>query len=304
MPIPKFHEVMLPLLQLYSDNQAHHRKDFVEQISDCFKLTDLERQEKVKSGGTRIWDRIMWAGAFLKSSSLIESERRGYHKITNRGREVLKLGLKTLTVEKIKELYPDVMETKFWNPELREKTQSTTSTNLVEIESESTPDESLDVILSQKEAIVKSEILESINNLNPRQFEILVLKVLISMGYGTSEFSKSTAYTNDGGIDGIIQADELGFDKIYIQAKKYEGNVGRPDMQKFVGAMTGTNKGVFITTSDFAPSVDEYLKSRSENVQKINGEMLVDLMYKHNQGVSIIQTIEIKRLDSDYFEEL
>lgn len=124
------------------------------------------------------------------------------------------------------------------------------------------------------------------------------------MGYGTEEFSLTTQYSNDGGIDGVIQADELGFEKIYIQAKKYEGNVGRPDIQKFIGAMTGTNKGVFITTSDFATSVMDYLKSRQENVVLINGKNLVKLMYKYNQGVTVRNTVEIKGLDSDYFEEL
>jgi restriction system protein len=210
------------------------------------------------------------------------------------------MNLGDLYPDKIKELFPDVMETKFWNSDLRDKSNRSSEIDNV-TESEVTPDESLDTILNQKEVLVKSEILESINNLTPRQFETLVVKVLVAMNYGTGIV---TNYTNDGGIDGIIQADELGFEKIYIQAKKYSGNVGRPDIQKFVGAMTGTNKGVFITTSDFATSVSDYLKSRQENIILINGEKLVELMYKHNQGVSVIQNIEIKRIDTDFFDEL
>ena len=303
MPIPKFHEIMLPLLELYSDNQLHHRKDFVEKISNYFNLTESERQENVKSGWTRVWDRVAWAQTYLKTSNLLDSPKRGYYKITNRGDEVLKMKLKNIKPDQIKKMFPDVMETKFWNPELRSQSKKI-NINQLEIEAESTPDETLDIILNQKEILIKSEILESINNLTPRQFENLVVKLLIAMGYGTEEFSSTTSYTNDGGIDGIIQADELGFEKIYIQAKKYEGNIGRPDIQKFVGSMTGTNKGVFITTSDFATSVIDYLKSRQENIRLINGNKLVDLMYKHNQGVSIVENIEIKRLDSDYFEEL
>lgn len=303
MPIPKFHEIMLPLLELYSDNQLHHRKDFVEKISNYFNLTESERQENVKSGWTRVWDRVAWAQTYLKTSNLLDSPKRGHYKITNRGHEVLKMKLKNIKPDQIKKMFPDVMETKFWNPELRSQSKKI-NINQLEIEAESTPDETLDIILNQKEILIKSEILESINNLTPRQFENLVVKLLIAMGYGTEEFSSTTSYTNDGGIDGIIQADELGFEKIYIQAKKYEGNIGRPDIQKFVGSMTGTNKGVFITTSDFATSVIDYLKSRQENIRLINGNKLVDLMYKHNQGVSIVENIEIKRLDSDYFEEL
>lgn len=294
---------MLPLLELYSDNQLHHRKDFVEKISNYFNLTESERQENVKSGWTRVWDRVAWAQTYLKTSNLLDSPKRGHYKITNRGHEVLKMKLKNIKPDQIKKMFPDVMETKFWNPELRSQSKKI-NINQLEIEAESTPDETLDIILNQKEILIKSEILESINNLTPRQFENLVVKLLIAMGYGTEEFSSTTSYTNDGGIDGIIQADELGFEKIYIQAKKYEGNIGRPDIQKFVGSMTGTNKGVFITTSDFATSVIDYLKSRQENIRLINGNKLVDLMYKHNQGVSIVENIEIKRLDSDYFEEL
>jgi restriction system protein len=126
------------------------------------------------------------------------------------------------------------------------------------------------------------------------------------MGYGKEEYSSITNYTNDGGIDGIIQADELGFEKIYIQAKKFQedSSVGRPDIQKFVGAMTGTTKGVFITTAKFSSSVEDYLKSRSEKVILIDGQKLIRLMYKHNIGVSVRKTIDLKGLDSDFFEEL
>lgn len=300
MSIPKFYELMLPLLKLYGDKNLHHRKEFIDQISNQFSLTNEEKLETVKSGHLRIWDRMSWAQMFLKASNLIESKQRGYYSITKRGLEVLNLNLSELYPDKIRELYPDVMETKFWNPDLREKSNKFLEVESI-IELETTPDESLDTILNQKESIVKTEILESINNLSPRQFENLVVKVLEAMKYGEGIV---TNYTNDGGIDGIIQADELGFERIYIQAKKYSGNVGRPDIQKFVGAMTGTNKGVFITTSDFATSVSDYLKSRQENIILINGDKLVELMYKHNQGVSVIQNIKIKRIDTDYFDEL
>ena len=303
MPIPKFHQIMLPLLQLFSDQKPYHKSHFVDQISDYFSLTEAERVEKVSNGYPRIANRTSWALTFLKKGKLLESKQRGYYLITDRGLEVLNMNLTGFTPSTIIDLYPDVLETKFWNPKLREKYKSKIepTESIENIETETTPDESLESILSQKESLVKSEILDSINSLNPRQLEFLVVKVLVAMGYGTGIV---TNYTNDGGIDGIIQADELGFEKIYIQAKKYEGNVGRPDIQRFVGAMVGTSKGVFITTSDFAVSVSEYLKSRQENIILINGEKLVDLMYRHNQGVSVIQNIEIKRLDSDYFEEL
>jgi restriction system protein len=300
MSIPKFYELMLPLLKLYGDKKIHTRFEFIDQISGEFNLSEAEKQEKVNSGKTRISDRMYWAITFLKTSGLLEQPKRGLHNITDRGLSVLAMNLESLYPDKIKELFPDVMETKFWNPNLRDKLSKSPELDNV-TESEITPDESLTSIINQKESLVKFDILESINGLTPRQFENLVVKVLVAMNYGTGIV---TNYTNDGGIDGIIQADELGFEKIYIQAKKYEGNVGRPDIQKFVGAMTGTNKGVFITTSDFANSVREYINSRQENIILVNGEKLVELMYKHNQGVSVIQNIEIKRIDTDFFEEL
>jgi restriction system protein len=302
MPVPKFNEIMLPLLKMYGDNKIHHRRDFLEPISDYFNLTNLERNETVKSGHTRMIDRLNWACSFLKNSNFLESPSRGHYQITSRGQQVLSMNLQSLNEEDIIRMFPDLMETKFWNPKPKDTSISTFSQ--IETQSELTPDEQLYTTLNQKASLIKSEILESINNLSPRQFENLVVKLLVAMRYGTEEFSRTTSYTNDGGIDGVIQADELGFDKIYIQAKKYVGNVGRPDMQKFVGAMVGTNKGVFITTSDFATSVYDYLKSRHEIINLINGEKLVELMYKHNQGVSVDSIIEIKKLDSDYFDDL
>ncbi len=304
MSIPKFHEIMLPLLKMYSDGQIHHRKEFLESISTHFNLIEEDKNEKVKSGWSRIWDRTSWALQYLFKAGFLCSPSRGYFQITERGQEVLSRNLESLTLELIKKLYPDVLETTFFNPELATKKEKNQELNNDIIDSEQTPDELLEGIIDQKLVESYSEIQDQIKNISPRAFEFLVNKLLIAMGYGTEEFSKTTSFTNDGGIDGIIQADELGFDKIYVQAKKYEGNVGRPDIQKFVGAMTGTNKGVFITTSSFASSVKEYLNSRQENVMLIDGTKLIELMYKHNQGVSVRRTIEIKTLDSDYFEEL
>jgi restriction system protein len=301
MPIPKYHEIMLPLLEAYKDGNIHHRKEFTDQLADLYNLSEDERSVVIRSGHhTRFWDRIHWALTFLKKSWLLISPKRGYYQITQRGIDVLQMKLTELNAEKIKELFPDIMETPFWNPALRDRKDNNEETSL----NEQTPDETLDFILREKESFVKGELTEQIKSISPRSFEFLVTKLLIAMWYGTEEFSITTNYTNDNGIDWIIQSDELGFEKIFVQAKKYEWSVGRPDMQKFVWAMTGTSKGVFITTSDFSSWVLEYLKSRPEKVILINGEKLVDLMYRYNQGVSVRSTIEVKWIDGDYFEEL
>ncbi len=302
MPIPKFHQIMLPLLNHYNDGKVYHRNTFIEILASEFDLTVQERSETVSNGNSRFADRVWWAGTFLKKGGLLTSPKRGYHQITQRGMGTLQMGLTNLNPDKIIELYPDVLNDPFYNPELRSKTKSESTQSL--ITEELTPDESLDQAVSNIKARAYGEILDQIKLLSPLQFERLVVKVLVSMGYGTTEFSFNTQYTNDGGIDGIIQGDELGFERIYVQAKKYEGSVGRPDIQKFVGAMTGTQKGVFITTSDFTKNSHDYIATRQENIILINGEQLVEFMYKYNQGVSVRKIIELKTLDSDYFEEL
>lgn len=304
MPIPKFHELMLPLLKHYGDNKAHTRHEFVEVLSKEFNLTDKELAEKVSSGLTRIADRVGWATTFLKKAGLLEQPERGLHKITERGLKTLSLGLKVLTPAKLVELYPDALNNSFYNPDLREKHSKEDKIEILTFEG--TPNEEIDSALANKELQIQSEIKDQVDKITPRQFENLVNKLLVAMGYGKEEYSTVTSYTNDEGIDGIIQADELGFEKIYIQAKKFQdgSSVGRPDIQKFVGAMTGTTKGVFITTAKFSGSVEEYLKSRSEKVILIDGEKLIRLMYKHNIGVSIRETVYLKGLDSDFFEEL
>lgn len=303
MSLPKYHEIMLPLLKLHSDGQVHDLKDMIEPISDYFNLTESERQERVQAGWQRIDDRIGWARTYLKKAKLLSSPQKRHHQITDRGREVLAMNLKSLKGKDLIKMYPDIMQDKFYNPELR-----TSKEKIGDIEDEENsdldPGETLDKGVKQIEASVKSDIVDQIENLTPRQFEYLVKSLLVAMNYGTEEFSKVTSYTNDEGVDGVVQSDELGFEKVYIQAKKHQNNVGRPDIQKFIGAMTGTTKGVFITTSDFASSVYDYLKSRQENVVLINSNKLVDLMYKHNIGVQLDKLIEIKKLDSDFFDDL
>lgn len=300
MPIPKFHEIMLPLLQKYQDGKTYRANTFIEQITEEFQLTSAERLEKVSSGKTRISDRILWAYTYLYKLGFLGRPSRANYAITERGLDFLRLRPTDINFEKLKQQYPDISEDKFWQKSNSLKLEK----ELKIIENESTPDEILTTIIEQKILETQSEILEQIKSISPRSFENLVVKLLVAMGYGTQEFSQTTDYTNDGGIDGIVQADELGFEKVYIQAKKYESSVGRPDIQKFVGAMTGTGKGVFITTSKFASSVTDYLKSRQENIVLIDGEKMVQLMYKYNQGVSVRKTIELKTIDTDYFEEL
>jgi restriction system protein len=317
--IPTAQELLYFVFQQFVDQKPHHCTEFIDIVIQKYNLDpDLManpvfngRNNNPWSSGRRlVLDRVYWARTFLFKANLLDRTARGYYKINQRGQKLVDDKIIFSEAGELIQIYPDLMQDPFWNVELRVKKDKNMKSQVVGFESETStlsdisPDEQLKNILFQSEAQVIDELTAQINEISPRGFEFLVVKLLVAMGYGTEEFSSTTSYTNDGGIDGIVQADELGFDRIYIQAKKYSGNVGRPDLQKFVGAMNTTNKGIFITTSDFAPSVKDYLKTRQENIVLINGQKLAELMYKYNQGVSVRQIIEIKGIDTDYFEEL
>lgn len=299
--LPKFHETFIPILKALSDGKIYHHKYLARKVRDEYYShlsEELLSQTYEKSGKNILLDRINWGKTYLRQAKIIEYKDRGYVQITEKGRKVLEKGEYT---------FEDLKRDEDWVRAEKEKIakrKNQSSKPVGDEKTESTPEELISQATSEIESEVQSQILDEIQNLSYQAFEILVVRLLVAMGYGTEEFSVNTSYTNDGGIDGIIQADELGFEKIYVQAKKHTGNIGRPDIQKFVGAMTGTQKGVFITTSDFAKSVQEYISTRPESIMLINGQELVELMYKYDQGVSPKQVITIKALDSDFWEEL
>ncbi len=305
MSIPTHQQIMLPLLKLYSDNTVHYRADFYNEIAKYFKLSEDDLKLTISSGRNKLLDRILWAITFLKTSGLIGQTKRGCYQISKRGLEFLKehSEIKELSYEIIKQLYPDVMETPFWNPKLRQSRGTIISTSTTE--SDLTPDEQLSQIVEQKKLTIYAELEDQIKRISPKAFEKLVVKLLIAMGYGTEEFSQVTQYSNDGGIDGIIQADKLGFRKIYVQAKRYlNNNVGRAELQSFVGAMGKVHEGIFITTSKFNNNALEYIRDISQKVILIDMAKLVELMHEYNQGVSVREIVELKGIDGDYFDEL
>ena len=303
MSIPLYTDIFIPLLNLYSDNQIHHKYDFNLKIYEHFNVSEAEQNQKLKSGNSTVENRISWATTFLFKAKLITRTSRSNYQITERGIEFLKLKWTEYDFNRLYEIYPDLLEDLFWNPKLRNTDTDPSITVINNNSADFTPDELLDQVVKQNQSGLYSDLETQIKNITPRAFEKLVVDLLVKMKYGTEEFSKTTSYTNDKGIDGIVQADILGFEKIYVQAKKYEGNVGRPDIQNFVGSMRG-NKGVFITTSSFAPSVNEYLRERREIVQLIDGQKLIELMYQFNLGVSVKSIVEVKGLDQDYFDGL
>lgn len=237
----------------------------------------------------------------MRKAGVIEKTRRGFYKITVSGNELLTQNPERIDLKTLKQ-FPEYAE--FWKP--KKSTTAETST-INTVESSITPEESLETAYQTIRVNLATEILETVKSCTPNFFERLVVELLVRMGYGGTlkDAGKAVGKSGDGGIDGIIKEDRLGLDVIYLQAKRWEGNVSRPEIQKFAGALLGNQarKGVFITTSDFTKEARDYVKTISSNIILINGEELAELMIDYNVGVSVAITYEIKKIDSDYFSE-
>lgn len=303
MAIPTYEEVMLPLLKLISDGKVYNYKYCEEKLAKEFGLTDDEVNLKLQSGIKVFYDRIIWAKTYLKNAGLIETPKRGQFKISLRGIGLLKENLTTLN-SKYLERYEE------FNDYLhRSRKTITKGEKDILIIKEKTPFENIEESFKEIKSSLADELLEKLKEVDFFKFEDIVLDLLIKMGYGGSrdEAKKATKKTNDEGIDGIINEDRLGLDRIYIQAKRWNDTVvGRPEIQKFIGALVGqgAKKGIFITTSIFSKEAISYLdKSNDMKIILIDGKHLAEYMIDFNVGVSIETIYEIKRIDSDYFAE-
>jgi restriction system protein len=296
MPIPDYQTLMLPFLRLAQE----------------FSLTDEERNVMLPSGTAPLFDnRVGWARTYLKQAVLIESRKRGVFHISARGKELLAKNPPRIDNSTL-EQYQEYLEFKLRRGEPRDTSKpealnpQAPLVRITETPTDSTPEELFSQAYQRLRSNLESELLEQVKGSTPAFFERLVIDLLVSMGYGGSrrDAGRAIGKSGDGGIDGIIKEDKLGLDVIYIQAKRWEGTVGRPEIQKFAGALQGqrANKGVFITTSNFSREAEEYANIITSKIILINGEQLATLMVDHNVGVSPISAFEIKRIDSDYFD--
>lgn len=294
---------MLPLLKLAADGKEHKVREAIEDLADSFALTEDERKELLPSGGQATFDnRVGWARTYMKKAGLLESPQRGYFKITDRGIQALKMNPEQVNV-KFLEQYPEFLEFK-----TKGKTKSTApEPDTTSPAEKRTPREAIeDAYVTIRSGLV-SELLEQVMQSSPSFFERLVVDLLVRMGYGGSrqEAGKAIGGSGDEGIDGIINEDRLGLEVVYIQAKRWKNPVGRPEIQKFVGALHGKNarKGIFIATSDFTKEARNYVEGLQDKVVLIDGDTLANLMIDHSAGVALEEAYEIKRIDSDYFNE-
>lgn len=302
--IPDYQSIMLPLLQLVSDNQEHKYRDLIESLASRFNLTEEERKDLLASGSLIFNNRVGWATTYLKKAGLLESPKRAIFMITPLGLQTLAENPARIDAKYLRK-FPSFLD--FQNAS--RSTSETESAPLPTEISDQTPEENLDAAYQRIRTALAAELLKKVLELSPTFFERLVVELLVKMGYGGSikDAGSAIGKSGDEGIDGTIKEDKLGLDIIYIQAKRWQpGNVvGRPELHKFVGALAGqgAKKGIFITTSNFTKEALSYSPRNETKIVLIDGAQLTQLMIDYNLGCTTQQVYELKKIDSDYFDE-
>lgn len=295
---------MLPCLKFMGDGKEHPMNEVVENLAQEFRLTDEERRSLYPSGQQFTFaGRVSWARTYLKKAGLLESPKRGYIKITDRGLNILSQNPQVID-NKFLMQFQEFID--FRTVSKPEPTNGGTISITKETDSRN-PEEVLQESFALLKTTLAQEILENLMNCSPTFFERLVVQLLVKMGYGGSiqDAGRAIGQSGDEGIDGLIKEDRLGLDTVYIQAKRWQAVVGRPEIQKFAGALQGhhAHKGVFITTSYFSNEAEDFAKKIESRIALIDGSKLADYMIDFDLGVSKVSTYDVKRLDSDYFIE-
>lgn len=301
MGIPDYQTIMLPILHLAGDGGEHSVRQAIEQLASEFNLTDEERRELLPSGQQEVLDnRVGWARTYLKKAGLLDTTRRGYFQITDRGTEVLSRNLSRVDVRLLEE-FEEFREFRALRHTRAPQSRGEQG------EREATPEEALEAAYTRLRDDLAADLLEQVKATSPRVFERLVVELLLKMGYGGSRIDAGQAIgrSGDEGIDGIIKEDRLGLDVIYIQAKRWQSTVGRPEVQRFAGALQGkrARKGVMLTTSAFSEDARDYASQIDSKIVLIDGETLAQLMIDYGLAVSAVAEYQVKKVDTDYFAE-
>ena len=302
MPIPDYQTLMLPLLRLTRDGTEHPFREAVEKLADECELTDDERAELLPSGTAHFFgSRVGWARSYLKQAGLLESPKRGIFRITAEGKALLAKNPARID-NNLLDQYESFRVFRARGKEVEDIAKPIA----VEVASEQTPEDAMATAYQRVRKNLETELLEQVKTSSPAFFERLVVDLVVAMGYGGSrqDAGRAIGRSGDGGIDGIIKEDRLGLDVIYLQAKRWENTVGRPEIQKFAGALQGqrASKGIFITTSNYSRDALEYVNLIATKIILIDGDMLTALMADHNVAVARTGVYELKKIDSDYFE--
>lgn len=302
--VPKYNELMPYVIQALGDGNIHTIKELEAFCVDALQLSVEDRQELLPSGRqTALINRLNWAKTYLQKAGLVVTPKRGNHQLTDLGKKAFADGPEKVTLNYLKQFdsYNEFVAIK--------KEDGKIVSAVEEVETKS-PQDMLDEAISQMNASLADDLMTEIMKISSYEFERLVVRLLLKMGYGTLQLNKEavTQKTNDEGIDGIVTADKFGFDSVYIQAKqwKIDSTVSRPEVQKFLGALVskGASKGLFITTSTFTKGAIDCAKEvKPQKVVLVDGEQLAKLMIEYNLGVSTVETYEVKRVDYDFFNE-
>ena len=305
MAIPDYQSLMLPLLQIAAAGETRVPVA-AQSIADRFGLTQPEREEMLPSGKQRLLhNRVHWAKFYMSKAGLIDSPKRGVFSASTQGKALLATKPEQINVELLKS-YPSFGA--FYASAESSQASDEAPAATTAKESISTPEEQIDAAHAVLNAALKVDLLQHVLEQSPSFFEHLIVELLVVMGYGGSheDAARQLGKSGDGGIDGVIDEDRLGLDRIYVQAKRYASTiVGRPEIQGFVGSLVGVsaNKGVFVTTSTFSRQAIDYVKALQQRVVLIDGNRLSELMIEFGVGVRVSRVVEVKRLDEDFFAE-
>jgi restriction system protein len=308
MPVPKYDEMTLPILRILADGAEHSQRELADKLADHFKLTPEERAQRLpKVKATYLKHRLGWAGFRLRRAGLADNPKPGILRITEAGRKFLGTNPTQLKRKDFDQFSDWVSFYEQTRAARRERQIASATDDEEEKHSDETPEERMLAAFTELNETLVSELLATLATVDPFRFESVVLDLLVKMGYGGSfkEAAAVTQKTGDEGIDGVINEDRLGLDVIYIQAKRWKNNVGRQEIQSFVGALAGkkANKGVFITTSAFNDNAVAYAAGLHQKVILVDGRRLAELMIEHNIGVAEEHAYRVKKIDSDYFDE-
>jgi restriction system protein len=303
MAIPDYQSLMLPMLKIAGDGAEHRTRETITTLADQFGLTESERKQMLASGLASVFDdRFGWARYYLKRAGLLLNPRRSYFQITQRGKAVLAQAPERIDVKLLRQ-FPEFEE--FYSPKKPVGEGAIPEPEPATIE---TPEELLASGYLKLRKQLEFDLLARVKSCPPEFFERLVVRLLTTMGYGGSlaDAGKAIGRSGDGGIDGVIKEDKLGLDLLFIQAKRWDNStVGRPEIQKFVGALYGrkAKKGIFITTSTYSKDAKDYVEGLDSRVILIDGAQLAELMFDYGIGVSTANSYVVKRIDSDFFED-
>jgi restriction system protein len=291
---------MSPLLRFLSDEKEHKIDEAIAALSKEFGLSAEEQQRMLPSGQqTVIRNRIGWARTYMAKAGLIDSVRRGFFRLSQKGKTILASRPERIDIHFL-EQFPDFVAFRDLHHKEGDEKKETA-------QEAQTPEEAFDDAHQRLRTDLETDLLDQVKAASPAFFERIVVELLVKMGYGGNlhDAGQAVGQVGDGGIDGIIKEDRLGLDVIYIQAKRWDATVGRPEIQKFVGALGGNRarKGVFITSSGFSKDAVEFVDRIESKIVLIDGRELARLMADHGVGVSTIQTYDVKKVDSDYFVE-